>query len=375
MRRHLVYFPGLLGWLLVTFVAEMATVWSSIEMFHEGWWGSVPHRFLYLIPGFVLVLLAAVPVRWPKAGGWFIGSVGISLAIFWQQFFSNNIGIEIAIPFVLGAGLFLFENWRLEKVKRGELKAVATPGWVPSHFLFRRPRLTVSLGLPLITFLGVVVFWSFSLMNRVDDGNLGPSRIVGTNVDLVWAPAGPGWALGALQGNEKAVDLQSGGRGFYNPSWNQLARYGINPVGLDKVLKSKQEDASPNGFIGDATIEELNEHCLCNYLSEDGLTLLPTTQNIWRLPSVPEVAASLPHHKQLANCIWDGGQGPMLCENRPDKESPLWDPSRSPIYLLTNTEADSQRIWFVSYNGQVQQTFKSWGNPRHGYRCVKEFRE
>ncbi len=92
MRRYLVLVPGLLGWLLVTGMAVVATVWSSNQMFTEGWWGSVPHRLVYLVPGFSLVLLAALPVRWPRAGGWFLGSAGIALAVFWGQFSNNNIG-------------------------------------------------------------------------------------------------------------------------------------------------------------------------------------------------------------------------------------------------------------------------------------------
>lgn len=365
MRRHLVLLPGLLGWLLVTFVAEMATVWSSIEMFHEGWWGAMPHRLVYLVPGFVLVLLAAVPVRWPRAGGWFLGSIGIALALFWGQFFNNNVGFEIAIPFVLAAVLFIFENRRLEKITHGDLKGYQMPDWVPTHFLFRHPRLSITLGLPLVTFFGVCLVWSFILFNRIDDGGLGPRRIVSETVDLVWAPAGPGWAHGYLQGAEKEADLAAGGAGYYNPSWNQLAKYGMDPVGLMGHEENLKNDTN-------ATSATLDEYCLCQYLSEDGLTLLPEPQNIWRMPTVAEVAASLPHHDELANCIWNGTIGAMNCEQRPGKETPLWDPNRSPVYLLTATEADSNLVWFVSYNGRVQQTNKMWGNPRHGFRCVKD---
>ncbi len=361
MRRHLVLLPGLLGWLLVTFVAEMATIWSSIEMFHEGWWGSVPHRLVYLVPGFVMVFLAAIPVGWPRAGGWFLGSVGIGLAVFWGRFFDNNLGLEIAAPIVLGAVFFIFEGRRLEKVDRGGLDGYQTPPWVPSHFLFRRPRLTITLGLPLLTLLGVVLTWSFIIFNRIDDGDYGPRRIASETVDLIWAPAGPGWAHGWLQGAEKEADLAAGGRGFYNPSWNQLALYGMEPVGLEN-----------DGKIHTATAEDMEDYCLCRYLSEDGLTLLTEPQNLWRMPSIQEVAASLPHHHELADCVWDGTAGLMKCEKRPDKETPLWAPDRSPVYLLTATEADSNRVWFVSYNGRAQQTYKSWGNPRHGFRCVKD---
>lgn len=355
MRRYLVMVPGLLGWLLVTGVAEMATVWSSIEMFHEGWWGSGPHRFVYLVPGFVVTLLAAVPVRWPRPGGFFLGTVGLALVLFWRQFFSNQLGLEIAIPFVVAALLFIMEGWRLEKIERGQLQPFILFNSSRKHCIFRHPRLALTLGLPLLTFVGVVLTWSAVLYQRVDDGDRGARRITADEVDLVWAPEGPGWARGYLQGDEKLADLDAGGLGFNNPSWNQIALYGANDTTF--------HNASP---------EEMEEFCLCRYLDEDGLTLANLPQNIWRLPTVAELAASLPHHGQPAGCVWDGTPGPMKCIQRPDKETPLWDPNRSPIYLLSSTEADSTTVWFVTFNGQVQSTLKSWGNPRHGFRCVRE---
>ncbi len=362
MRRYLVLVPGLLGWLLVTFVAEMATIWSSIEMFHEGWWGQVPHRFLYLIPGFIVVLLSAIPVRWPRVGGWFLGTVGISLAFFWRKFVDSQLGLELAVPFVLGAVFFIFEGLRQDRIERGVWLAFPLPGWYPGHSFFKRPRLTLTLALPALTFIGVIAVWSVWLSARVDDGDRSMQRITGKAVDLMWAPAGPGWAHGWLQGDEKIADVEAGGPGFYNPSWNQLALYGLEPVGLKDELKSRA-----------ATNEDLDEFCLCRYLSEDGTRLMDEPVDVWRLPTVQEIASSLPHHDLLADCVWDGEtEGPMECEHRPDKESPLWDARRSPIYLLSASVADSARVWFVSYSGRVQKTMKNQGNPRHGFRCVRE---
>ncbi len=354
MRRYLVLVPGLLGWLLVTLVAEAATIWSSIEMFHEGWWGSVPHRFVYLVPGFVVTLLVAIPVRWPKAGGWFLGTVGLALVVFWRHFFSNQLGLEIAIPFVVAALLFIMEGWRLNKIERGILQPISLPFCSDSRLFCRYPRLSITLGLPLLSFVAVALTWGVLLSQRVDDGNRGARRITTHEVDLIWAPAGPGWARGYLQGEEKQADLEVGGRGFDNPSWNQIALYG-----------------SADSTLHDASAEEMEEFCLCRYLTEDGLSLAETPQDIWRLPTLQELAFSLPHHGQSAGCVWDGRPGSMKCTHRPDKETPLWAPERSPIYLLSSTEESEATVWFVSFNGQVRHTPKSWGNPRHGFRCVR----
>lgn len=158
MNRYLVLVPGLLGWLLVTSMAEMATIWSCNEMFHERWWGLLPHHFVYLVPGFVVTLLAAVPVRWPKAGGWFLGTVGVSLVLFWGQVSSDQMGLEIAIPFVVSALMFIMEGWRLEKVERGIQKPFVLSGCPHRYLICRQPRLAVTLGLPLLTFVGMALF-------------------------------------------------------------------------------------------------------------------------------------------------------------------------------------------------------------------------
>ncbi|RMD93222.1 MAG: hypothetical protein D6814_15915, partial [Calditrichaeota bacterium] len=54
--------------------------------------------------------------------------------------------------------------------------------------------------------------------------------------------------------------------------------------------------------------------------------------------------------------------------------SPLWAPNWSPIYYWAADEFNERQAYYVSYNGYVQHQPKSWGNPRHGYRCVREAR-
>lgn len=47
-------------------------------------------------------------------------------------------------------------------------------------------------------------------------------------------------------------------------------------------------------------------------------------------------------------------------------------PDLAPIYYWTADAYDEWRGYFVSYNGFVNATMKSGGNPRHSYRCVRE---
>ena len=121
------------------------------------------------------------------------------------------------------------------------------------------------------------------ILARVDDGERGMRRITGTDVDLIWAPSGPGWNW-----------LQDFG-GY--PSWNKLAWYGVEPVGME----TKHESGV---FASQADMDAAG---LCSYLSADGLTLMDESQDIWRMPTVDEMVASLALHGENCGCEWLGG--------------------------------------------------------------------
>ena len=122
-----------------------------------------------------------------------------------------------------------------------------------------------------------------------------------------------------------------------------------------------------------ATSEDMEATGLCRYLSEDGLTLMTESQDIWRMPSVDEIVRSLVRHGKNAGCTWDGKSQNASCQILPDKETPLWVAEWSPIYYWAADEYDQYEAYYVAYNGSIigHQT-KSWGNPRHGYRFVRE---
>jgi hypothetical protein len=193
---------------------------------------------------------------------------------------------------------------------------------------------------------------------REDDGDRGARQIEGNGVSLVWAPAGPGWFRG--------LDPNAEEQPFAGPnvSWNDMALYGVNPVGL----------APKPGWEGrDATEAEMRSTGLCRYLSEDGSTLRDEPVGIWRLPSTDEIVRSLVRDGESAGCTWDGASTKARCSTTPDKETPLWVPGWSPIYYWSADEYDQHEAYYVSYHGSIiGHQDKSWGNPRHGYRCVRE---
>ena len=122
-----------------------------------------------------------------------------------------------------------------------------------------------------------------------------------------------------------------------------------------------------------ARTEDMQTTGLCGYLSEDGTTLMVEPLGVWRMPTTDEIVRSLVLHGDNAGCTCDGRSQSADCRSRPDKETPLWAPDQSPIYYWSADEYDADQAYYVNYTGTiVSHQDKAWGNPRHGYRCVRE---
>ena len=121
---------------------------------------------------------------------------------------------------------------------------------------------------------------------------------------------------------------------------------------------------------GDATAADMDATGLCRYLGADGLGVMDTPQDVWRMPTVDEFVRSLTSNNASAGCTFNGERGPAPCRTQPEKETPLWAPDAQPIYMWTS-ERSATDAWYVNYQGYVSHQPKGFGNPRHGYRCVK----
>ncbi len=171
---------------------------------------------------------------------------------------------------------------------------------------------------PLLVVLAISIPQGIRVAKRVDDGDFGMQTVQGNGVSLAWAPRGPGW---------------------------------------------------PDDGV---TWDEAQE--ICKYLSEDGLTIMETEQNIWRLPGVDEAVRSMMLHGENAGGVWDASEAIATYEKTPDKESPLWDVHSKVIYYWTgDTSAqDIERAYIIVYNGGVFARSKT---SRYGYlafRAVKD---
>jgi len=174
---------------------------------------------------------------------------------------------------------------------------------------------------PLIVFLMVSIPQGAKVSKRVNDGNFGIRVVEGNGITLAWAPRGPGWP-------DRGV------------SW-----------------------------------EEAQD--ICRHLSEDGLRIMETEQDIWRLPTVDEAVRSMMLHGENAGGVWCAEEERAKYKRTPDKESPLWDVHSKVIYYWTadTSRRDIQQAYIVVYNGGVYTRRKADHYSSLSFRAVKEVKQ
>lgn len=340
--------PGVLATALLAGFVGFWTFWSFAELYYEGWDMPFPQPLVYLIPFAVALALGAATLAWPRVMGVVI--VALSLAFYgwaiavnlqrWGFSWGMLLGwVGMASLTVLGGVLFVIDG--RSRARRGpDPRAAAAPWWR------RRIRWLVVVGAPLLLAAGMSAVELTRILRRLDDGDRGARRIDGEGVQLVWAPAGPGWNW-----------RQSWG-GY--PSWDSLALYGVPPIGLKRAVEGRL-----------ATADDMARTGLCGYLDAAGTALTAEPQHFWRMPTADEFVRSLTRRGEPAGCAWNGAVGRVACRVPPDKETPLWAPDQPPIYMWTSESSESD-AWYVNYQGFVAHQPKGFGNPRHGYRCVRD---
>jgi hypothetical protein len=291
-----------LGWTAVALSALVACFWAFwgiIENFHEGWY----HRSLalnlammlgqYLLPALTFTGAACVAIRWPLVGATIHLAAAGAAAWHFRGASSIVVHVSIAGPLALTGLAYAFGRPRP-----------------------RRRAVAAVVGLPLSTILVCGAAPALRVAGRIDDGDRGARRIAGRDVDLIWAPEGPGWPRDGV-------------------SWDEALRR-------------------------------------CRHLAPDGLTVSEAPVGIWRLPTVDEGVRSMLRHGRNSGGVWDASRRQASYEVTPDKESPLWDPHSKVIYWWTATEASESEAFIVVYDGKVWPRPKSarWGYL--GFRAVRD---
>jgi hypothetical protein len=351
--------PGYVGTGLLVVTTTLWTFWGVGEMYYEGWWGAWHNRLPYLGPPALCLALTWIALTWPRIGGGLILLIGGTFTA-WRWARQAQLG-GLTLRWMLGwfpisgllvvVGVLFVLEGRYRQQRRAEGRRPPV-GW-----LGRNLRYVIAFAPPLLTALSVTAFFAPLLLARFDDGDRGARLIRGNGVTLVWAPKGPGWNWHPLAGRGR------------RPSWDDIALYGVPPVGIHEARKI--------GYDEHATQVDMQTNGLCRYLSADGTTLMPEPQGVWRMPTADEVVRSLVRRGENAGCTWDGASTSADCPRQPNKDAPLWAADESPIYYWAAGEYDAQEAWYVPYTGGglyggvIGHQPKSWGNARHGYRCVR----
>jgi hypothetical protein len=262
--------------------------------------------------------------------GWYYQSFLSNLGLMLVQYLSPMLLfmgvtlISIAWPrfgFGLHALVALVAIWFFQAFANPVLFVLIVPLLgIGALYWFGSPRpfkiaLSLAFGLPLLTLIIAGFEPALRVSQRYNDGNLQARVVPGNGVDLVWAPDGPGWP-----------------------------RTGSN-------------------------WHEAREVCL--HLSEDGLSIGPVSQKVWRLPTVDEAVRSMSRHGQNSAGVWQAEKAQAVYRTTPDKESPLWNVYSQVIYWWTATEVDDERAYIIVYDGRVWPRAKNISPAYLGFRCVK----
>jgi len=262
--------------------------------------------------------------------GWYFDSFLSNVGLMFIQYLSPML-IFMAVTLIsivwprLGAGLHgllaLLAAWFFHAFSNpGLILLIAPLVGIGAFYWFGRPRpfkvaLSVAVGLPLLTLVIAGIEPAVRVSQRLNDGFLQAQVVSGNGVNLTWAPDGPGWPRS--------------GSDWY----------------------------------------EAREICL--HLSEDGITIAPDPQKIWRLPTIDEAVRSMARHGQNSTGVWDADNARADYQTKPDKESPLWNPYSQVIYMWTATETDQEHAYIIVYDGKVWPRSKSINPDYLGFRCVK----
>jgi hypothetical protein len=294
------------GWVAVGLSSLVSCVWAFwgvTENFHEGWFSpSLAQNLLwtlaYLSGALLWMSVTLCCIRWPRAGGILTIMAGLALGV-----------LVMSSRQSITPGTVL--NWL---PMLGGFGVVGLLWW----FGAPRPRALaygLTVAAPLLVMLACAVEPIYRIAHRSNDGFKGMRLVTGNGVELMWAPAGPGWPSSGVR------------------------------------------------------LEEAQRRC--RYLNADGTQLAGTPQEIWRLPSVEEVVRSLTRAGRNAQGSWDVSQNRPVYGVRPDKETPLWDPQSKVVYWWTSSGDGQGRYYRVVYNGRVDAKPATYRMGNLAFRAVR----
>ena len=188
---------SVMGWIAVTLSTLLSSFWAfwgSIENFHEGWyfrelWRNLALMAIQYLPWMFIPMVAGLVALWRPPLG-VAAHVALAAAVFSLFEIREIGGLMIGIPVLLLAALYGYGR--------------------PVPLRWARRTL---IGVPLLTAVASGAYPGWRVLTRPRVVDLSMRRIDGNGVNLVWAPAGPGWdetGFPWLEAKRRCEDPDSG---------------------------------------------------------------------------------------------------------------------------------------------------------------------
>lgn len=167
----------IVGWIAVCLsiiITCFWAFWGIIENFHEGWYyaswlSNIGLMFAqYLSPMLIFMGVTLISIYWPRFGG-SLHVIFALLAVWFFQAFSNAATFLLIIPLLGMGGLYWYGRPQPRKM-----------------------AVSLAVGLPMLTLIIAGIEPVIRVSQRLNDGNLQARLVSGNEVNLVWAPDGPG---------------------------------------------------------------------------------------------------------------------------------------------------------------------------------------
>ncbi len=325
--------------------------WGVVEFFHEGWFYPYIHFVFYLLPCGVLVLLGIVVLRNRIFGGLLIVLCSLGFSV-WRAVRLAQLHYPVPLSlWIVGFVLALpGVGFIIDGIKNRD-------------FTFNKRWLFAILVVPMVIIVGIGVPTLVHHLGRVELEDFGERVVMVDGVEYVLAGDGPGW----FYSNKHPIVF--GGKSYTGLSWNEIALFGMSPIGFDGKRYGPWYDGTEESIYY-ATQEDFDRYNMFRYLNYDGTALTDSVQDYWRLPTVEEYVKLMCRRGESAGGYVDSLGIPHY-KIAPDKDAPLWACDEEVIYYWTSTSADSKYAYDISYSGRVRRVLKTSVQDYRGFRAVR----
>lgn len=361
LSENLFLIPGNAAYLFLLAATLLWAYWGVGEIFHEGWYPPYTQIIFYFIPFMALLGIMSLSIYLPLAGGILVTAGGIfyiAMTVIQSARQHTNLLSSFwmaAAVIVIPGVLFIFDHALKKRKKyREDKKTLFKKRWKMVSAVVLSLVLIVSIGTPL----------AVRNLGRKPLDSHDEVTVEGNEISFTLAGEGPGW----YYSNENPIEFM--GRQYKAFSWNEIALFGMDPVGFEGKRYGPDYDGT-EGSIYYATQEDFDRYNMFRYINCQGDQLLTEIQDYWRLPTAEEYVRLSAYRDKNCGGHFDDGKGEAYYTMTPDKDAPLWDPEGMVIYYWTSTYADKTHSYDITYSGEVRDISKITKQDYRGWRAVR----